>query len=671
MSGNAFDEFVDDYFAECDEHLSAIRRLLLGVEARPSLLFDAGELGELARRLHTLKGLSGMVGLAPAEELSHALEDVLRGSVSADAVVPKDVVDCLFAGVGLLDRSIQSKRGWHPVPNHREFIERAQVFMPRHPRGDAEATAMVATTPPQAPGTHAPAVRSVGGEMADVYRFVFTPSTEHAARGVGVEMVRQRLRDLGEIVRTTPRALPGGAVTFEFIVRLAAGTHPPEEWTLDGIHWEREATVIARVEPAQPAAREEVVAGTANVVRVELSRVDDLMRMIGEMVVLRSRLDESLRRGNGAIALDDLRETNIALERQLRSLREGVMRIRLVPIGEIFDRMRFTMRDVIRESGKAVRLEFSGADTQIDKVIVDRMLEPMLHLVRNAAVHGIEDRAERVARGKPAEGTVALRARAAGDRIVLETEDDGSGIDVRRVRGRAVTRGLIRDDHALTDEELLDVICSPGFSTTETADRASGRGVGMGVVRGTIRALGGDLSMSTLPGQGTRFTIELPLTLMIADALLVTVGDQSMAVPQLALREILRLDPASVTALQGNQVISYRGSVLPLVTLHRLFELSPPANARPHVLVVGSDTQLVGLVVDGLVGLREIVVHSVSDPLVAVPGIAGATELADGRISLIIDVAALIRRARDAAASPGGGERRMDVLQPAYAERGS
>lgn len=669
MSGNAFDEFVDDYFAECDEHLSAIRRLLLGVEARPAPAFDSGELGELARRLHTLKGLSGMVGLAPAEELAHTLEDVLRGSVAADADVPKDVLDCLFAGVGLLDRSIQSKRGWHPVPDPREFIVRAQVFMPRQPRGHAEATAMVATTPPAAPGTHTPAVRSVGGETADVYRFTFTPSPEYAARGVGVEMVRQRLRDLGEIVHTTPRALSGGAVTFEFVVRLATGARPPDEWLHDGIRWERETAVIARAEPAQPVHRDEQVAGAASMVRVELSRVDDLMRMIGEMVVLRSRLDESLRNGNGAVVLEDLRETNIALERQLRGLREGVMRIRLVPIGEIFDRMRFTMRDMIRESGKAVRLEFSGADTQIDKVIVDRMLEPLLHLVRNAAVHGIEDRVDRVARGKPPEGTISLRAHAAGDRIVLETEDDGAGIDVRRVRGRAVALGLLRDDHALSDEELLDLICSAGFSTTETADRASGRGVGMGVVRGTIRALGGDLSMSTVAGQGTRFTIELPLTLMIADALLVTVGEQAMAVPQLALREILRLDPSSVTSLQGNQVISYRGSVLPLVTLHRLFEMSPPPTAKPHVLVVGSDTQLVGLVVDGLLGLREIVVHSVTDPLVAVPGIAGATELADGRISLIIDVASLVRRARDAAASPGG--RRMDVLQPAYAEHGS
>ena len=651
--GGAFDEFVEDYFAECDEHLGAIRRLLLGVEARQVPAFEASEFSELARRLHTLKGLSGMVGLAPAEDLAHALEDVLRGSVRVAAAVRKDVLDCLFAGVGLLDRSIQSKRGWHPVPDHREFVTRAREFM--SPGSDADGGA-VATIQPHS----APTLPSGEGFGPSLYRFAFTPSAEHAARGVGVELVRQRLRDLGEVVRTTPRALPGGAVTFEFLVKVAPGVRPPEEWAADGIEWQVETLPVTR---AEPAGRDEHVVPSANVVRVELSRVDDLMRMIGEIVVLRSRLDESLRQGNGSVVLEDLRETNVALERQLRSLREGVMRIRLVPIGEVFDRMRFTMRDIIRESGKAVRLEFSGSETQIDKVIVDRMLEPLLHLVRNAAIHGIEDRAERIARGKPAEGVIALRAHAAGDRIVLEAEDDGAGIDVRRVRGRAVSLGLLRDDHEFSDEELLDVICSAGFSTRDSADRGSGRGVGMAVVRGTIRALGGELSMSTAPGQGTRFGIELPLTLMIADALLVTVGDQTMAVPQLSLREILRLDPAVVTSLQGSQVISYRGSVLPLITLHRLFELSPPGNAKPHVLVVGSDTHLVGLVVDGLVGLREIVVHSVSDPLVAVPGIAGATELADGRISLIIDVAALIRRAREV----GARGRLSDAPQPSYA----
>jgi len=312
--------------------------------------------------------------------------------------------------------------------------------------------------------------------------------------------------------------------------------------------------------------------------------------------------------------------------------------------------MRFAMRDVIRDSGKSVRLEFEGEDTQIDKLIVDRLLEPLLHLVRNSASHGIESPSTRVAHGKPAEARIVLRASAAGDRIILDAEDDGAGIDEERVRQRASELGITAGSRELGDDELLDVICAPGFSTRDAADRSSGRGVGMAVVRSTIRALGGELTLANRPGLGAHFRIELPLTLMIADALLVEVGGQIMAVPQLALREILRLDPDAVTRLENTEVISYRGSVLPLLTLHRLFNMPPAADAKPHVLVAGTELHATGLVVDRLIGLREIVVHPVTDPLLAIPGISGATELADGRISLIVDVAALLRGSRESGA---------------------
>lgn len=631
-----FDEFVDDYFAECDEHLSAIRGLLLALETRPMPVLEATELNDLDRRLHTLKGLSGMVGLLPAEEIAHALEDVVRASVAPRTPMTGGIVDCLFSGVGLLDRVIQAKRAGGIPPDNGEFLERArrESGTPEPSRATPWATAVISPDSPQArPDSD-----------AERYRFEFTPSADQAARGVGVEAIRQRLQALGAVVRTSPRARGDGSVSFEFVVAVSPGVRPPPEWRADGLTWEVQHAAMAPI--TSISAEPEPVPG-ASVVRVELSRVNDLMRMIGEMVLLRSRLDDALRRANGARELADLRETNVAFERQLRALREGVMRIRLVPIGDVFDRMRFALRDVLRQSGKQVRLEFAGGDTQIDKLIVDRMLEPLLHLVRNSASHGIEDRATRAARGKPAEGRVTLAAQAAGDRILLEVEDDGAGIDVARVVARAREAGL-RGDGVPGSEELLDIICAPGFSTRDSADLTSGRGVGMSVVRSTIRSLGGELSMSTTPGQSTRFTIELPLTLMIAEALLVDVGGQVMAVPQLAMREILELNPGSVTTLENGEVISYRGSVLPLITLHHIFDLASPADRRAHVLVVGSDAQLTGLVVDRLIGLREIVVHPVTDPLLAVPGISGATELADGRIGLIIDVAALVKRARDA-----------------------
>ena len=292
------------------------------------------------------------------------------------------------------------------------------------------------------------------------------------------------------------------------------------------------------------------------------------------------------------------------------------MRIRLVPIGEVFERMRFAMRDIARETGKAIHLEFDGQSTEIDKLVVDRMLEPLLHLVRNAASHGIESRADRIAAGKAADGTIALRARAAGDRIVIEVEDDGAGIDGRQIARRAGDLRLVpsdvRPNEQLSPDALLDIICSPGFSTRDTADMASGRGVGMAVVRSAIRGLGGELFVDSVLGQGTRFTIELPLTLMIADALILEIGDQAMAIPQIALREIVPFDRAAVTQFENNEVLSYRGRVLPLVDLSVLFKFPSRPGAPRHVLIVGSDHHLAGLVVDRILGLREIVVHPVS-----------------------------------------------------------
>lgn len=391
---------------------------------------------------------------------------------------------------------------------------------------------------------------------------------------------------------------------------------------------------------------------SSNMVRVDLARLDDLMRMVGELVIMRARLGESLAHLSSdaaTTALDDLYEANDRIEHQLRTIREGVMRIRLVSVGEVFERMRFAMRDVAREANKSIRLQFSGQETQIDKLVVDRMLEPLLHLVRNSASHGIERPAERRARGKPAEGVINLRAQTAGDRIVLEVEDDGGGIDTDRVVKRASEMGLVPADAELLPDALLDIICTAGFSTRETADLASGRGVGMSVVRSTIRALGGELFVHSELGRGTRFTIELPLTLMITDALLMEIGDQAMAIPQVTLREIVPYEASSVTRFENNEVLSYRDRVVPLVNLAALFRLTSKPDARRHVLIVGSDTHLAGLVVDRIIGLREIVVHPLTDPLTAVPGVAGATELADGRVSLILDAGALVRRSRDGA----------------------
>ena len=645
-AGSFFDQFIEDYYAECDEHLGTARRVLLALEGSPADGSPAPPLHELLRSLHTLKGLSGMVGDGVAEQVAHALEDAVRGAERTPGRPSAETLDAVFAGVDALQRCVVAHRQGAPAPDVVALL----ATLARCARNVAPSDVVAAPSVADALGR---------GGATNVYRFEFVPSAALSARGVGVDAIRARLRVFGTLLDAKPRVIPGG-VAFDFRIVAPAGVSPDPSWQVDGLRWTLEGETAppaagdgTRDEPDVPAAvatSPAVMAGasSANVVRVELGRLDDVMRLIGEMVVSRSRLEDALRSAattDASTLLDVLADTSSVMERQLRRLREGVMRIRLVPIGEVFERLRFAARDAIRESGKQVRLVFHGQTTEIDKVVVDRMLEPLLHLVRNAVSHGIEGVEERAAQGKAPEGTLSLRAAASGDRIRIVVEDDGAGVDVERVVQRARVRGLVMPDDALTDDQLLDVLCAPGFSTRDEADRTSGRGVGMDVVRSAVRALAGELSMESVAGRGTAFTIELPLTLMILDAVLVEVGGQQMAVPQPALREIVEVDAGSIVTFENNAVVRYRDGVLPIVHLARVFGFSDAPGARCYLLVVGSEAAPMGLRVDRLLGLREIVVQPVADRLVAMQGVAGATDLGNGRVSLILDTAALLRMA--------------------------
>jgi two-component system chemotaxis sensor kinase CheA len=636
-----FEQFIEDYFAESDEHLGNVRRVLLELDGFTGRVASATMIQSLLRYLHTLKGLSGMVALASAEQVAHAMEERARG-LSEFRNVDGGIVQDLFEGAALLERCIAARRINAESPPIEDYVARIRAT----------------TSPSPEAGEHyTPSGASVPAAIPAEVLFTFTPSGHAASRGVGVETIRERLTTIGTIIQASPRVLGAGKVIFEFLV--AVRSTPDESWRDDGLAWDASlfaralssalVTTLPGVTPSPESASAAVLPVQSTAVRVDLSRLDDIMRMVGDLVVSRARIEEMLD-GHGPSGAnqrewDDLRDAANIMERQIRALREGVTRIRLVPIGEVFERMRFAMREIAREAGKNINLELRGQDTEIDKLVVDRMLEPLLHLVRNAASHGIESPAEREARGKRPEGRIALSARAEGDRIFLEVLDDGGGIDMERVEHRARAAGLIGRNEELHEAALLDVLCADGFSTRSEVNMSSGRGVGMAVVRSAVRGLGGELSVQTSEGQGTRYIIELPLTLMIADALLFEVGDQSLAVPQLVLREIMELDPGAVRRIENNEVIPYRDGVLPLVRLRRVFNLAGHDAGR-YVLIVGSESSMSGLVVDRVVGLREIVVHPVTDPLVALPGIAGATELSNGRVSLIIDAAAIVRHGR-------------------------
>ncbi|HYR89378.1 MAG TPA: chemotaxis protein CheA [Terriglobia bacterium] len=625
-----FDQFLDDYFAESEEHLTSARNLMLSIESSgANKPVDANVLDELLRNFHSLKGLSAMVGLEEATLLAHHIEDYLRELKRPDTAVSPDGIEHVMAGITAIEQVVEAKRKLEPLPDISLVVLQLD-----------SATEEVRTKP----------LASAKSETG-MWRFIFRSSPELASKGMTVNAVRDRLRHIGEILRASPQILRDGQVAFEFLVAAEVPETAFGDLGAQGIEYApaiedsiMRAPRQTEASPDAPAAR----VAPLNVIRVEMNRLDDLMRFVGDLVISRFRLDEALRTAaHGSVDWSALQEINTSMERQLRELREGVVRIRMVPIGQVFEKMRFVVRGLERELNKRIEVHIEGQDTEIDKVIVERMMDPLLHLVRNAISHGLESPEERAAAGKPATGIVRLSAITAGDTVVIQVEDDGRGIDVAKIADRARTLGWLGSDQFLDSKRLLDIISAPGFTTRDEADLASGRGVGMAAVQTVISELGGSMTLTTTEGQGTRFTVNLPLTLLIADSLMVTVSRQRFAVPQTAVREVLAIDASSVRVFENNEVVPFRGGVLPLLRLSRFFGLSEPALDRLHLLVIADGDSRTGLAVDRITGQREIVVRTITDPLLRVPGVVGATELGDGRPVLILDPHSLIRAARD------------------------
>lgn len=661
--GEFFAQFLDDYFAECDEHLTLVRRHLLALENEVGRTgVDASLLDELFRSFHTLKGISGMVGLIAAEQLAHHMESYLRALRQKGATLSSEGAEALIEGTTVLEQVIAAFRKKESAPGIDRSVARLQAIVPEPSTTPEQPETVRAAEDDGATKTgQGPKLSQPAGTRW--WRFEFAPTPELSERGVNVNSVRARLLELGELLQATPHVKEQGRIVFEFVVATGA-----DESAFAG--WHEENLTYSLVEAARPddvgqspplrtvpasgawadqdpgpmATPAASLLAPSNVVRVDLARLDELMRLIGELVTSRARLDESVKQLKRSVTPAEwrgLQETSQAMARQLRDLREGVMRVRMVQIGEIFERMKFVVRDLSRASGKEIKLELRGQETEIDKFLVERMTDPLLHLVRNAVSHGLETVEERVARGKSPEGTITLRAAASGDNVLIEIADDGRGIDEERIAERARARGLLAEDVQPDETVLLKLICAPGFSTRDEADRVSGRGVGMDVVCRTVEELGGTLTLATARNRGTRFTIELPLTLAVADALIASVGGQRFAFPQTVVREIIEVEASAVKVLENNEIISYRGGVLPLLRLACLFGLDATTPRAFHVFVVGSGASAVGLAVDRAIGQREIVVRGLNDPLVKVSGVAGATDLGDGRLVLILDVAAL------------------------------
>ncbi len=407
--------------------------------------------------------------------------------------------------------------------------------------------------------------------------------------------------------------------------------------------------------PAETAGEERVYEDTARevhapihqTVRVDVERLDALLDLVGELVINRTRISAISARLAHLVAdkalANELADLAATLARTTNEIQESIMRVRMVPIGQVFERFPRLVRDVAKARGKEVELRISGSQTDLDKTIVDEVGEPLMHLLRNGIDHGIELPAVREQRGKPRVGTISLDAYHEGNQIIIEVADDGGGIDLDKVRARGIRQGLISADDRLSDRELIELIFTPGFSTADEVSDLSGRGVGMDVVKKNITRLKGVFDVDSTAGHGTKFSIKLPLTLAIIQALLVRVARELYAIPLDSVLESQRVEISEVRTIGGNEVITLRGQVVPLLRIADVFALGGKRDPEKlMVVIVGLQGRQVGLVVDSFEGEQEIVIKPLSDVVGRVSGISGATILGNGSISLIVDVHSLV-----------------------------
>lgn len=643
------EEFRAGYLAEVDEHLGTMRTHVTEVE-------DAVEQGrarprsvrEMFRAMHTIKGLSAMVALEPIVELAHAMEALLRTADRGGGAVTARDVDLLHRGLSAIDVRVKAVSDRRTVPDAPGSLL-GELAAAEDDAGRELHGVRRLALPAELDGKLGESERAelaegvARGRRAVQVEFVPTPALQ--ASGVNITTVREQVGALAEVVQVVPRhRLPSEDAPGGLSFTLVLLTEAPDADLMAASHASEVTEIAAPRAADDPDADDVPAAGVPGVVRVDVRRLDETLEHLSALVVTRHRI------GQAAAALKeqgaDIRELELVtgdLARQLRDLRSAVMRARMVPVRDLLERVPLVVRGTTRGTDKQVDVDIDSGDTELDKAVAERLLGPIVHLVRNAVDHGIGTASERRAAGKPERGRLTLRARPRGDNsLELVIEDDGRGIDAEAVARRA-GRPVPADQR-----ELLDLLATPGFSTRERATTTSGRGMGVDIVRRVVTAeLGGSLQLDTEVGRGTRFVVQVPVSISIIDAFTFACGGQPFAVPVGVVEEIVEVDPARVTVppspgrAERTELYDRRGETMPLIALDRVFRLGREPGAVRKALVVRRDHQPFAFAVDRMLGQQEIVLRPIDDPLVRVPGVTGSTDLGDGRPTLVLDLLAL------------------------------
>jgi two-component system chemotaxis sensor kinase CheA len=658
------DRARDEFTGEAEELLDTLSRDLVefesqGTAVRPELI------NKIFREVHSLKGLAGMLGFGEISELSHSLEDMLDRLRMGKIEISRELVDLLYDSVDGLNRLVL---GIHD-PSLSGLVDITALTRRIH---------QVVTNQPQEktddPFSELTLDEQTKKSLTEYEEHRLLENVRSGKHILAVEQLfdfadfDERLRTLtasltgaGEVISTLPAIDSSGGSGIAF--RLLYGSTLDQD-SVAALAPEATVTSLRKGILSSPRAAEpEVRVGTEPVdddvslrsmsqtVRVDIARLDHVMNIVGELIIERTQLDalaRTLDQQKSRLLVHELGKISRNLDRKVSDLQKSIIEIRMVPVGQIYSKLSRTVRKTARELNKEIELVLRGEDTELDKMMVDELTDPLMHIIRNALDHGIEPAEERVRKGKPPSGRVTLLAYQQGSSVVLDVTDDGRGIDPEVIRAVAVRKGLIGERDVFDAARANELLFMPGFSTASAVSEISGRGVGLDVVKRNIQELKGTIDVISEPGKGSTFRIMLPITLAIIQALIVRTGEDDFAIPLTSVEESVRIYGRDIRTVERREVFTLRDQTLPLLRLADAFGVTDSREDGPDtkwfVVVTRAGDKTVGLLVDRLVRQQEVVIKSIGERLKTIPGIAGATEIGEGEIVLVIDVGSLIDR---------------------------
>lgn len=669
-------QYLDIFMEESKEHLQSMNDILMQLENSPS---NIDLLNEIFRIAHTLKGMSGTMGFANIASLTHEMENILDAIRNEKISITTNVIDMLFECFDELEKYIsQIEKDGREGENTSQFIiEKLKALMDRKEMDGEKETLHEAKYLKKEENIDivlnrytADIVKKAIEKDYNAFFVRISLDKKCMLKSARAYIVINTLEKLSDIVQSIPSIEDIEDEKFDFSFDLIIVSKYDEKYIIKELDTISEVDFIELVnlnnkkftiessqeidKDFQESQENQHVSDdlsintkdeginsrkskTGKTVRVDIDRLDNLMNLVSELIIIKTRLDDI----HDEERKQKMNETTEHLERITTSLHDAVMKVRMVPIERVFNRFPRMVRDLSKELNKEISLVMTGADTEVDRTVIDEIGDPLIHLIRNSIDHGIEDIDTRTRNHKDKKGTVRLSAYPDGNSVVIEVEDDGRGIDISKVKAKAIERNVIslQQSQLMEEHEVIQLLFAPGFSTAEKISDISGRGVGLDVVKTKIEALGGTVEVNSTAGKGTKFIIRLPLTLAIIQALLVVTGDEKYAIPLNNIKEITTITADSIRKVQDNEVVLFRNSTLPILRLSKLLNVPNCIIDREEltIVIVKKGDKMAGVVVDELIGQQEIVIKPLGKYLSSIKGIAGATILGNGSVALIID----------------------------------